>query len=72
MMIIDLYPRKQCIETRNQANWVLGFIARSVKSRSGEVILKLYLALVRPHLHYAMQFWSLYRYRIVRVSVEKD
>ena len=30
----DLCPRKQCIEARNQANRVLGFIATSVKSRS--------------------------------------
>ena len=44
----DLCPRKQCIEASNQANRVLGFIAMSVKSRSAEVILKLYLALVRP------------------------
>ena len=39
---------------------LLGFIARSVKSRSGDVILKLYLALVRPYLDFALQFWSSY------------
>ena len=54
----DLRLRKQCLEARNKANRVLGFIFRSVKSRSPEVILKLYLALVRPHLDYAVQFWS--------------
>ena len=56
----DLRPRKQCIEARNRANRLLGFITRSIKSRSGEVILKLYLALLRPHLDYAVQFWSPY------------
>ena len=56
----DLHPRKQCIEVRNRANRVLGFIARSVKSRSAEAILKLYLALVRPHLSYVVLFWSPY------------
>ena len=34
------------------------WVFRSVKSRSLAVILKLYLAVVRPHLDYAMQFWS--------------
>ena len=43
------------IEARNRANKVLGFITRSVKSASAEVILKLYLALVRLHLNYAVQ-----------------
>lgn len=38
------------------ANRVLGFSARSVNSRSAEVILKPYLALFRPHLDYAAQF----------------
>ena len=54
----QLRPRKQCIGARNRAIWVLGFIARSVKSKNAEFILKLYLALVRPHLDYTMQFWS--------------
>ena len=67
----DLRPRKQCIEARNQANRLLGFITRSIKSRSAEVILKLYLALVRPQLDYAVQFWSPY-YRMDVISAEKD
>ena len=65
----DLRPRKQCIEARNRANRLLGFIARSIKSRSAEVILKLYLALVRPYLHYAVQFWSPY-YRMDIILLE--
>ena len=56
----DLRRRKHYIEARNRANRVLGFIARNIKSRSTKVILKLYLALVRPHLDYAVQFWSPY------------
>ena len=50
---IDLRPREQCIITRNRANKILGFIGRCVTNRSSDVILKLYLALVRPHLDYA-------------------
>ena len=56
----DLRPRAQCVQARNRANRVLGFISRSVSNRSADVILKLYLALVRPHLDYAVQFWSPY------------
>ena len=56
----DLRPRKQCISARNRANRVLGFIARSVTNKTAEVILRLYLTLVRPHLDYAVQFWSPY------------
>ena len=56
----DLRPREQCVIARNKANKILGFISRSVTNRSSEVILRLYLALVRPHLDYAAQFWSPY------------
>ena len=56
----NLRPREQCMIARNKANRMLGFINRSVTNRSSEVILKLYLALVRPHLDYAVQFWTPY------------
>ena len=49
----DLRPREQCIIARNRANEILGFISWCVTNRSSEVNLRLYLALVRPHLDYA-------------------
>ena len=59
-VVIDKSLRfsKQCIEARNRANRVLGFIKRNVSYKSKEVILKLYNSYVRPHLEYCIQAWS--------------
>ncbi|GAB0177800.1 ephrin type-A receptor 3 [Grus japonensis] len=59
-VLIDekLNMNRQCALAAQKATHVLGCIKRGVTSRSREVILPLYSALMRPHLEYCVQLWG--------------
>jgi len=58
MLSSDMKSVEQCMYAANRANRALGMIKRTIRNREPEIMVKLYKAIVRPHLEYCVSAWN--------------
>ncbi len=58
MLASNLEFSRQCKDTVGKANRMPDFIKRNFPFKIKDIILPLYISLVRPQLEYVVQFWS--------------
>jgi len=54
MISPDLKSEEQCRYVASNANKVLGMVKRTIRNKDPEIMVRLFKALVRPHLEYCI------------------